>query len=406
MQGVPFMDKKPELLAPAGDLERLDAAIRFGADAVYLGGPMLQLRADTAGFTMAEVAEAAARAHRAGRKIYVTVNSFVKNGEIALLSDYARALYDAGADAAIVSDLGAICTMKAAVPELEIHVSTQANCLNYAAARHYYDMGAKRVVLGREATLTEIAELRAKTPKELELEAFIHGAMCMSYSGRCLLSAFMNGRSGNRGDCSQPCRYRYAIAAEGDEGDWYPVFEDSQGTTLLSSRDLNTIDFIEDIIAAGVTSLKIEGRMKSTYYVATVVNAYRRRLDGTAPKELCRAELDCASHREYTTGFYFGEARTAPAASAGYTQDAAFIAAVLGEEDGRYVIEQRNNFRAGDRLELLSPNSMGESFVIGDMKDENGEAVTYAPHPKQKLWIKSPVKLAAGDILRRRTEKL
>lgn len=396
------MINKAELLAPAGDLERLETAIRFGADAVYLGGPMLQLRADAAGFTMEKLAQAVSTAHGAGKRLYVTVNSFVKNDELLTLEDYARELYDLGVDAVIVSDLGAMCTIKHAAPDLELHISTQANCINYAAARHYYDMGAKRVVLGREATLDEIAELRAKTPKELELECFIHGAMCMSYSGRCLLSAYMNGRSGNRGDCSQPCRYGYAISLLDEAGEYYPIMEDGQGTMLLSSRDLNTMEFVEKIVEAGVSSLKIEGRMKSTYYVATVVNAYRHRLNGTAAKELCLKELDCASHRDYTSGFYFGLARTAPPAGAGYKQDCMFIAMVLGEENGRYIIEQRNNFRAGDRLELLSPNSMGESFVIEDMRNMDGETVTYAPHPKQRLSISAPVKLSAGDILRRR----
>ena len=393
---------KPELLAPAGDLERLNAAIRFGADAVYLGGPMLQLRAGIAGFNMENLKIAVDTAHGLGKKIYVTVNSFVKDSEVELLPDYAKALYGLGVDAAIVSDIGAICTMKEAVPELEIHVSTQANCLNRASARHYYAMGAKRVILAREASLEEIRRIREATPPELDIECFIHGAMCMSYSGRCLLSAYMNGRSGNRGDCSQPCRYAYVLSTPGEDGDYYPVFEDEGGTMLLSSRDLNTMSFIDAIIDAGVSSLKIEGRMKSTYYVSTVVNAYRHRLDGTAPRELCEAELNCASHRDYTSGFYFGEARTVKAAGPGYVQDCVFIAMVLGEENGRYIIEQRNNFRLGDRLELLSPHSMGESFTVEDMRDMDGNPVDYAPHPKQKLSIASPVKLSAGDILRRR----
>lgn len=397
------MIKKPELLAPAGDLERLCAAIRFGADAVYIGGPMLQLRAGAAGLSMQQVGEAVLIAHAAGKRIYVTVNSFVKNNEVELLGGYARELRGLGVDAVIVSDLGAVCAIKSAVPDLELHVSTQANCLNYAAARHYHDMGAKRVILGREATLEEIAELRAKTPSDLDLECFIHGAMCMSYSGRCLLSAYINGRSGNRGDCSQPCRYHYSL--QSDDGESYPVFEDEDGAMLLSSRDLNTMPFLDKIIGAGVTSLKIEGRRKSTYYVATVVNAYRRRLDGSAPPELCEAELSCASHRDFTSGFYFGEARTAPPAGAGYIQDCTFVAIVLGEEGGRYIIEQRNNFSAGDCLELLSPNSMGLSFTVDDMAIPGGEQVTYAPHPQQKLSISCPIKLSPGDILRRRIKK-
>ena len=396
-----MINDRPELLAPAGDMERLQAAIRFGADAVYLGGPMLQLRADAAGFDMPKLAQAVETAHSAGKKLYVTVNSFMKNDEVEPLKDYARALKDLAVDAVIVSDIGAVCTVKKAAPELELHISTQANCLNWAAAMHYYDMGAKRVILAREATLEEIAGIRANTPRDLEIECFVHGAMCMSYSGRCLLSAYMNGRSGNRGDCSQPCRYRYALI-RGDKGEDYPAFEDDNGTMLLSSRDLNAMPFIDEIVNAGVSSLKIEGRMKSTYYVATVVNAYRHRLDGTAPADMCLQELNCASHREYTSGFYFGEARTAQSAGASYIQDCTFIAMVLGEKNGRYIIEQRNNFSAGDRLEILSPNSMGLSFTVDDMRDMDGNTVAYAPHPKQQLTIACPHRLEKGDILRRR----
>ncbi len=396
------MTKKPELLAPAGSIEGLRAALRFGADAVYVGGPMLQLRASAAAFTMAELAEAAAMTHSLGKKLYVTVNSFMRNGEVGPLSDYARQLYALGTDAVIVSDLGAICTIKQAAPELEVHVSTQANCLNYAAARHYYELGAKRVVLAREMTLEEIRLFRAAIPEDMEIECFIHGAMCMAYSGRCLISAYMNGRSGNRGDCSQPCRYRYVLSEVGADGEYYPVEEDEHGMTILSSRDLNAMPFLDELISAGVGSLKIEGRMKSTYYTATVVNAYRHRLDGTAAPEQCERELNCASHREYFSGFYFGQALTAKAESAGYKSDCTFIALVLGEADGGYLIEQRNNFSSGDRLEILSPNSLGLEFEVGAMTTQEGEIVTYAPHPQQKLIIKCPYKLEAGDILRRR----
>ena len=397
------MTQKPELLAPAGDLECLRTALRFGADAVYLGGPMLQLRAGTAGFSMQQLEEAVTITHSAGKRLYVTVNSFIKNGELPLLGDYARTLRDLCVDAVIVSDLGGICAIREAAPELELHVSTQANCLNWAAARHYYDMGAKRVILGREATLEEISELCSKKPAGLDIECFIHGAMCMSYSGRCLLSAYMNGRSGNRGDCSQPCRYRYSLL--GDDGETYPILEDGNGTMLLSSRDLNAMPFLDKLIDAGVTSLKIEGRMKSAYYVATVVNAYRHRLDGIAPADFCLSELSCASHREFTSGFFFGEARSAPSAGAGYLQDCVFVAVVLGEKDGRYIIEQRNHFSVGDRLELLSPDSMGLSFTVADLKTMEGESVSRAPHPQQKLSVTSPLKLSPGDILRRRKQE-
>lgn len=395
----------PELLAPVGDWERLHTALRFGADAVYLGGPMLQLRSDTAGFSLKELHRAAETVHAQGKRIYVTVNSYVRSEEIPSLGDYAKALADSGIDAVIVSDLGAIAVIKKAVPELELHVSTQANCCNYAAARVYHDMGAKRVVLAREMTLDEIAELRAKTPTTLELECFIHGAMCMAISGRCLLSAWMNGRSGNRGQCSQPCRYPYELREIGQGGGSYPVFEDEGGATILSSGDLNTMAFLDDILGAGVSSLKIEGRMKSAYYVATVVNAYRHRLDGTASVQACEAELLCASHREYTSGFFFGEAVHRKPDSGVYTQDCTFIAAVLQCLPGRLLIEQRNNFRKGDVLELLSPASVGLKCAVERMTDLDGNEVDYAPHPKQQLWLYTDLPARPGDFLRRRNDR-
>ena len=268
-----------ELLAPAGDLECLRTALRFGADAVYVGGPQMQLRAGSVGFSMDDLAEAVREAHALNRRLYVTVNAFASNSEIDALSDYAQALKALGADAVIVSDLGAIAAIRRAAPDLDVHVSTQANCLNYAAAQVYADLGATRVVLGREMSLTEIAELRAKTPASLELEAFVHGAMCMAYSGRCMISAYLAGRSANRGACAQSCRWTYHLMEEKRPGQFFPVEEDDRGTTILSSLDLCCIDFLDRIAAAGVTSFKIEGRMKSPYYVATVVNAYRKRLD-------------------------------------------------------------------------------------------------------------------------------
>ena len=391
----------PELLAPAGDLERVKTALYFGADAVYAGGPKLQLRSDNAGFTMEELAEAASLAHARGKKLYVAVNSFVKNSEIALLGDYARALKDIGADAVIVSDLGAIATIAREAPDIDIHVSTQANCLNYAAARHYHDMGAKRVILAREATLEEIGEICVKTPRSLEIECFIHGAMCMSYSGRCMLSAYMKGRSANRGDCFQPCRYRYQLSTVTDAGEYYPVYESDEGTMILSSRDLNTMPFLDDIIRAGVTSLKIEGRMKTAYYVATVVNAYRHRIDGTAPADVCLRELDYASHREYTTGFYFGEAKNTEHAGESYLQDKVFTGIVLDAKDGRILVQMRNPYAIGDALEVLSPDSMGRVFTVERIENEDGEPVPKISVPMQKAWVTCPFDLHTGDILRK-----
>ena len=370
-------------------MECLRAALRFGADAVYVGGPKLQLRAANAGFSMDGLESAAKAAHALGRKLYVTVNAFPTNGEIDALGDYAQALYALGADAAIVADLGAIAAMRRAAPGLDVHVSTQANCLNYAAARAYHDMGATRVVLGREMTLEQIAELRAKTPAALELEAFVHGAMCMAYSGRCMISAYLTGRSANRGGCAQSCRWRYHLMEEKRPGEFFPVEEDDRGTTILSSFDLNCLDFLDQIAAAGVTSFKIEGRMKSPYYVATVTNAYRRRidgiLDGTASPEqvaLLQRELDAASHRAYASGFYFGEMKHHAPDDGSYTQDCTFVGVVKQIlPGGRVRVEQRNRIRAGETLEVLSPNHLGLSFPAANITDGEGHPLDAATVP-------------------------
>ena len=325
----------PELLSPAGDMECLRAALRFGADAVYVGGPMLQLRAGTAGFSMDGLGRAAREVHARGKKLYVAVNAFPTDRELESLGDYAQGLLALGADAAIAADMGAVAVMRRAAPALPIHISTQANCQNSAAATAWYDMGATRVVLGREMTLEQIRELRARTPVGLELEAFVHGAMCMAWSGRCMLSAFLTGRSANRGACAQSCRWSYRLMEEKRPGELFPVEEDGNGTTILSSRDLCCLDFLQEIMEAGVTSFKIEGRMKSAYYVATVTNAYRRRIDGllngtSTPGSLAqlRRELDAASHRAWSSGFYHGEMKYGAPDDGTYIQDCRFAGVV------------------------------------------------------------------------------
>ncbi len=391
-----------ELLSPAGDLEKLKTAFYFGADAVYLGGPFMHLRATPTEFTMENLKEAIDYAHGLHKKVYVTVNAFARNGDFDALPAYLRELYAIKADGIIVSDLGVIALAAETVPELPVHVSTQASCVNYVAANTYYKMGAKRVVLGREMSLDEIKELRDKTPPELELEAFVHGAMCMAYSGRCLISAVLAGRDSNRGDCAQPCRWRYKLVEESRPDEIMPVFEDERGTTIMSSRDLKTIEFIDKIIDAGVTSFKIEGRMKSPYYVATVTNAYRKAIDHSAPLELLEDEILSASHREFSTGFYFGKIKHEPPAPDGYKQNAQFTAVVLESDGEKIQIEQRNRFFKGDTLEVLSPNSAGAKLVVEEMWNEEGEAVEAAPHPQQKLFIKSSLELQPGDILRKR----
>ena len=403
--------KNIELLAPAGDLECLETALHFGADAVYVGGPKLQLRAANVGFTMEKLAQAVETSHRAGRKLYVTVNSFATNAEIPEVPAYAHALYDLGVDAAIVADIGVLAEIKKAVPDLSVHVSTQANCGNYAAARVYHALGASRIVLAREMTLEAIAELRACVPDELELEAFVHGAMCMAYSGRCMLSAYLTGRSGNRGTCAQPCRWRYALVEETRPGEYFPVFEDARGMTILSSRDLCAVSFLDRLASAGVTSFKIEGRMKSPYYVATVVNVYRRALDALARGETpdvdaLMRELGAASHRDFSRGFYFGEIPSESAAGDGYVQDCVFAGVVRAAELSRITFEQRNRVRAGDVLEVLAPGKAVRTLTVGTMTAPDGSTTDDARLPSALYRTDCPFLLAPGDILRiRRTDK-
>ena len=395
---------KIELLAPAGDWECLETAANFGADAVYMGGDLLQLRAKKAGFSREDLVRAAEFLHAQGKRLYVTVNSFAKNEEIPQCGDYARFLRDAGVDAAIISDLGVLAEFAEAAPELERHVSTQANCGNYRTAQIYASLGASRIVLAREMSIDEIGELRAKLDPAVELEAFVHGAMCMAYSGRCLISSYLTGRSGNRGECSQPCRWSYSIMEAKRPGEYFDLEETESGTSILSSHDLCAIDLLDELKAAGVNSFKIEGRMKSSYYVATAVNAYRRALDGTLPLAACRDELACLQHRPYTTGFYHGELKLGHYNDGKYQAACRFMANVLGWEDGILKLRQRNNFKVGDRLEVLSPKGEPMSFTVEWIRNEDGEYQQAAPHPNQTVFVPCPAELRAGDMLRRREE--
>lgn len=401
------MNKRFELLAPAGDMERLRTALRFGADAVYAGGPMLQLRAGSVGFTMDSLAEGARLVHAAGKKLYVTVNAFASNSEIDAAADYAQALQAAGADAVIVSDLGLIAAIRRAAPELAVHVSTQANCLNYAAAGVYYDLGVKRIVLGREMSLEDIRALRSRIPDELELEAFVHGAMCMSYSGRCMISAYLTGRSANKGACAQSCRWTYHLMEEKRPGEYFPVEEDDRGMTILSSFDMNCLPFLDKIMDAGVVSFKIEGRMKSPFYVATVSNAYRKRIDGilngtadAAQIELLQRELNAASHRPYSSGFYFGEMKRHKADDGSYLQDTNFVGVVQEVRDGRIAVELRNRIFEGDEIEILSPDSLDERFIARDMADGMGMPVGVASRPGEIYTMTCDAQVSEGDLLR------
>lgn len=397
--------ERPELLAPAGDLECLETAIHFGADAVYIGGPLLQLRADNVGFTREGITEAVKTAHKSGVKLYVTVNCFARNGEIDEAGEYTRFLYETGVDAVIVSDLGLIAAIHEAAPQLPIHVSTQANCMNFNSAKIYAQMGATRVVVAREMTLAEIEELRRRIPPEMEIEAFVHGAMCMAYSGRCMISSFLVNRSGNRGGCAQPCRWNYHLVEQKRQNEFFPVVEDENGTAILSSHDMCAVSFLDQLEAAGITSYKIEGRMKTPFYVATAVNAYRHAIDGDLPLEVLERELDSISHRPYSSAFYFGEMKHSHGNSGAYIQKCKFAAKVLDYENGIVTVEQRNNFHPGDELEIISPKATGQKFTVTKIFDEEGNEREDARLIEQILRLPCPVEVAPGDLLRLRIEE-
>ncbi len=399
-------NKKPELLAPAGDMNCLIAADRFGADAVYIGGPLLQLRAEKSAFSEENIDSAVKLLHSKNKKLYVTVNSFTKNSEIEPLKSYARTLYGLGVDAVIVSDIGAVRTIKQAAPNLEVHISTQANCCNYASALAYHEMGASRIVIAREMTIDEIAEMHAKIPEELELEAFVHGAMCMAYSGRCLISSYMNGRSGNRGECTQPCRWEYYLVERNRPNEYMKLEEYPDHSALLSSHDMKAIGFLDKLADAGIDSFKIEGRMKTEYYVSHVVNAYRRAIDKSAPLELLEEELGAISHRPYNSGFYFGELVHNHKNDGLYHWDCTFAGVALDDcKDGKLLIQQRNFFKLGDTVEVLSPDSFGMKFTATKIVNENGEECESACHPQEILTLDCDAPVKKGDILRIRTAK-
>ena len=395
--------KKPELLAPAGDMECVRAAIRYGADAIYLGGPFMQMRAGKVGFTRETLTQASREIHDAGRKLYVTVNCFAFSDEIPQLGEYARFLKSIGTDAVIVSDIGAIAQIREECPELEIHVSTQANCMNWRAAKVYYDMGVKRIVLARELSLEKIAQIRANVPEDLELEAFVHGAMCMSYSGRCLLSAYLAGRSGNRGECAQTCRWNYYLMEEKRPGEYFKIEEDERGSAILSSKELCCIEHLKAFEEAGICSFKIEGRMRTPFYTATVVNAYRIAIDDAAPMDLLRRELDTVSHRPFCTGFYFGDPNQLIPDTEGYVRDWLFVATALeASKNGQLRIETRNPFAAGDTLEFLSPGQTGKAFTVSSIANDAGEPLERSATPMRVLTISAPDGVQAGDILRKK----
>lgn len=400
-----------ELLAPAGNMEKLKVAFRYGADACYMAGKKFGLRAFSGNFDEDELEEATKYAHSLGKKIYITVNIVAHNGDFEGLPEYLEYLQKIGVDAVIVSDIGIMGYVKKYAPNLDIHVSTQANITNKYTAKTFCDMGAKRLILARELSVKEIKEIREYIPKEIEIETFVHGAMCISYSGRCLLSNYLTGRDSNRGACVQACRFEYTICEKSRQGEHYEIQEDNRGTYILNSKDMCMINHLSDVVDAGVTSFKIEGRMKSAYYVATVVNAYRRAIDnmlnGKPFDDELLEELEKTSHRRYTTGFFYGEKDKEYIKDSMPIQSHEFMAIVKeNQKDGFAVIEQRNRFMVGDTLEVLSPNdTFNKKIVVGEMFDMDGNVITDASRVQQLLRIKTDVKLESGDILRKKIEK-
>ncbi len=394
--------KRVELLAPAGNMERLITAIHFGADAVYLGTTAFSLRNMADNFTIEELNEAVRYAHERGVKIYVTVNAFMRDDELENLPETLEALENAGVDALIINDPSVVRIAKRVAPKLALHLSTQANTLNSEAALFWHEQGIERIVLARELKLSEIKAMREKLPETLELEAFVHGAMCVSYSGRCLLSNYIAGRDSNRGECVQPCRWSYEVRERGSNGEYFTLISEKEGSFIMNSRDMCMAEHLDEIIDSGIISLKIEGRMKSILYVATVVNAYRMALDG-ADMRLVMDELNRISHRPYTTGFMLDDGADLMAEdSGGYIQDYRIAAVVLEYDSEKKIahIEQRNRFFDGDELSILSPGDVSRSFKVRGITNEAGEAVDGAPHPCERLFIGCDEPVKAGDILR------
>lgn len=408
------MFTRPELLAPAGDRERFDAALSAGADAIYVGSTMFSMRAAPQNFDNAALREICTLAHEKGVRIYLTLNTLPRNSEIPYLPEYIKNSAEAGVDAFIVADIGVLSFCKKYAPEVDVHISTQAGIVNYLSANEFYNLGAKRVVLARELSLDDIAELRQKTPKELEIECFVHGAMCVSFSGRCLLSNYLVNRDANRGECAQPCRWEYYLMQKDRQGSFFPVDQNGNGTYILNSKDMCMIEHIPELVKAGIDSFKIEGRAKSAYYTAVITNAYRMAVDGYlknpsdsyVPEQWIIDETRKVSYREYGTGFYFD----APIVNAnvsyegGYRREWDVMAVVDRCEDGFIFVEQRNKFSVGDELEALEFGKKPVSFTVEQLFDEEGNPIESTPHPMMKAKIKSELNLKPGALLRRQAK--
>ncbi len=405
--------QRPELLAPGGSLEKLKTAIEYGADAVYIGGEAFSLRAAAENFSIEEIAEGIQFAHDRGKKVYLTANIIPHNSDIDGFERFIKEMSPMGFDAVLIADPGLFEMTRELAPELPIHISTQANNVNYRSARFWHKLGAKRIVLAREMSFKEIAEIRANIPDELELEAFVHGAMCISYSGRCLLSNYLTNRDANMGCCSHPCRWKYSLVEEKRPGQYMDVFENDRGTFIFNSKDLCMIEHIPELVQSGISSLKLEGRVKTSYYVATVVGAYRREIDRYFadpenykfnPEEL--DELCKVSHRPYTTGFYYHkpDSETQVYTSSSYIREYDLVGLVLNydEKTQTVTITQRNRFFKGDEVEIMGPMRPYFRQTIGEMRNEENESIEVANHPEMivRFRVDKPVK--PGDMIRKR----
>lgn len=401
--------QKPELLAPAGNMEKLHMALLYGADAVYLGGKMFGLRAFASNFSLAEMDEAVAFAHSLHKKVYVTVNIFAHNEDINNLPDYLRSLQAIGVDALLISDFGVWSVAREIIPEMPLHVSTQANTTNWAAVKAWENLGASRVVLARELSFTEMKEIGSKT--EVELEAFVHGAMCISYSGRCWLSSYLTGRDGNRGACAQVCRWEFSLTEKNRPGEVYDVAGDDQGTYIMNSKDLCLLPYLPQLMEAGICSFKIEGRMKSAHYAASVVSVYRRAIDACwrdpqhfTVKQEWLDELEKVSHRPYTTGFALGkpDASAQVYTTSSYLQTHEFVGLVRDWDNGWLTVEQRNHMKEGETLEVFCPDGSLRALVLKEMRNQDGEPIVAAQHPQMVFTCRAAESIPESSILRRK----
>ena len=398
---------KPEVLAPAGDMECLNSAVKFGADAVFLAGNEFGMRTASKNFDNSDLKKAVELAHSHNVKVYVTCNTLPRNSELSRLPEFLSYGQQCGVDAYIIADMGVLELAKKYAPNVDVHISTQAGIVNYGSANAFYNLGAKRVALARELPLEEIAEIRAKIPGDLEIECFVHGAMCVSFSGRCLISSYMTGRDANRGDCAQPCRWKYHLYEENRQGQYFPVEETDKGTYLYNSRDLCMIEHIPELVKAGISSFKIEGRAKSAYYVSVTTNAYRHAVldymkeqESFSLKPWIKEELDKISHREYNTGFYFGHEPGQVTGNGGYIRHYDVVAVCEKEQDLTCEITQRNKFSVGDELDVLPPSGIPFITKCTGLQDIYGNHRENAPHAMERLFLKTDKPIPASSVIR------